>query len=568
MIVLGIHDGHNASACLLKDGRIVAAVEEERVVRVKNWAGFPTQAVSMVLDMTGTSIDQVDYVALNGDHMPPARGREALMEEYRQTGSPGTAIKRLLKRTPAKRLYLSNRRRERLSAVKQAGFASEKIIFVEHHLAHASAAYFGWGRMNEDILLLTSDGGGDYLCATVSRGHNGKIERLAQVPDSESIGNIYAMVTFLMGMVPLEHEYKLMGLAPYAPDKGRDVVYGALKPILEFVGESGVTWRRANGCPETYYSYAYFKRLFEQKRFDWIAAGLQLFTEELLVAWVRNCIKETGIRKVALGGGVFMNVKANKRIMELADVDDLFIFPSCGDETNAMGAAMWAYSQKVSHDEPPPEPVQAFYFGPSVTDTETQLALQQYVERGWLITPFASIEPEVARLLAQGQVVARCKGPMEFGARALGNRSILADPTRPEVVRVINDMIKSRDFWMPFAPAILEERANDYLVNPKCIFAPYMILSFDTTSRVDELRAAIHPYDLTARPQVVRQKWNPDFHLLLSEFERLTGRGAILNTSFNLHGSPIVMTAQDALEVFDKSGLRHLALGNLLISKP
>ena len=164
-------------------------------------------------------------------------------------------------------------------------------------------------------------------------------------------------------------------------------------------------------------------------------------------------------------------------------------------------------------------------------------------------------------------MVARSTGPAEFGARALGNRSILADASRPEVVRVINEMIKSRDFWMPFAPAILESRAADYLVNPKGLAAPYMVLSFDSTPAAQDLLAAMHPYDLTLRPAVIPESWNPGFHRLMCGFERLTGRGGMLNTSFNLHGLPIVNTPDDALDVLEASGLKHLALGGWLITK-
>ncbi len=566
MKVLGIHDGHNASACMIEDGRITAAIEQERIVRVKNWCGVPDQAIRWVLDVTNTKPEEVDWVALNGRHMPRPHNREQVMEEYSNTQSFATSLRRMLKLTPAKAMYLKKRRNERLQGVARAGIDPQKVHFVEHHLAHASAAYFGWGKMDEDVLVLTNDGGGDFLCATVSRGNGGTIKRLAKVPDSESIGNIYAMTTFIMGMVPLEHEFKLMGMAPYAHEKGRDKVYSLLRPLMQFDGNGGLTWHRTDGCPETYYSYRFFSHLFERQRFDSISAGLQQFTEDMLVTWVRNCMRQTGLRKVALSGGTFMNVKANKLIMELPELDDLFIFPSPGDETNAMGAALWTYEQKRK-SEPRAEPLGPFYFGPEVDRSDVEAALQKYPGRPWDCVEHSDIEAEVGALLARGEIVARCKGRMEFGARALGNRSILADPTRPEVIRIINDMIKSRDFWMPFAPAILEERSGDYLRNPKKIFAPYMILSFDTTERAPELQAALHPYDRSARPEVVREGWNPDFHRVLKEFERRTGRGVLLNTSFNLHGFPIVMTADDALDVFDRSGLQHLAVGNFMISK-
>jgi carbamoyltransferase len=262
-----------------------------------------------------------------------------------------------------------------------------------------------------------------------------------------------------------------------------------------------------------------------------------------------------------------MNVKANKLISELSELDDLFVFPSCGDETNAIGAAWWVEANEGTGGGHIP-PLGHVYWGPAYGDAAVDEALARNPGRDrWVITREDDIDSRVADLLAAGEVVARCTGRAEFGARALGNRSILADPTQNEVVRQINDMIKSRDFWMPFAPALLAARADDYIVNPKGLQAPYMILAFDTTARVDELKAAIHPYDLTARPQVVYEDWNPGLHRILSEFERRTGRGAILNTSFNLHGSPIVNTPAEALEVFSESGLRHLALNDYLVSK-
>jgi carbamoyltransferase len=173
----------------------------------------------------------------------------------------------------------------------------------------------------------------------------------------------------------------------------------------------------------------------------------------------------------------------------------------------------------------------------------------------------------MSRLLSNGEIVARFKGRMEFGARALGNRSILADPSKREVIRTINEMIKNRDFWMPFAPSILVERRSEYLINPKNIESPYMIMSFDSTEKIDQIFAASHPYDKTVRPQVVNKDWNPEYYNILQEFERLAGRGAILNTSFNLHGYPIVCSPQDALQVFSDSGLEFMGIGDFLVKK-
>ena len=214
------------------------------------------------------------------------------------------------------------------------------------------------------------------------------------------------------------------------------------------------------------------------------------------------------------------------------------------------------------------EPLRDLYLGPEASRADEERALERFEASRWLeVESAGDLEARAAELIAGGEIVARCKGRMEFGARSLGNRAILADPTRPEVIRIINDMVKNRDFWMPFAPSILEECAGDYIVNPKRLAAPYMILSFDTTERVAELAAAIHPYDRSARPQLVSRDWSPDYHRLLTEFKRRTGRGAILNTSFNLHGFPIANTPEDALDVLENSGLEHLLLNHFLVHK-
>ena len=569
MKILGINDAHNASACLVEDGVVTAALQEERLTRVKNEFCFPHRAIEWVLEATDTAAQDVDYVAMSSDHITSPWNSAELMAHLANLHGAKNRLRRLARLTPAMGYVRSKRRADRMAEVKRAALPPDRTRFVDHHTAHAAAAYHGAPFSAEDTLVLTADGEGDGVCATVRVGNSGLLQRpLAVVEASHSVGFLYSMITFLLGMVPYEHEYKLMGLAPYASERGPADGYRRFAGIFE-VEDSGLGWRRSTGVPDMFYSDEFFLERLRLQRFDNIAAGLQQYVEEHMVQWVRNCISATGIRRLALGGGVFMNVKLNKLITELDEVEDVFVFPSCGDETNSMGSAFHVYAQVASGADRRPAiaPLTDVYWGPEPSGPRLQSSIDRLRRNGYEVIEPDDIEMAVGDLLADGAIVARARGRMEFGARALGNRSILADPTQPDAVKVINAMVKKRDFWMPFAPAILGEHSDDYIVNPKKIPAPYMIMAFDTTERRKDFPAAIHPYDETARPQVVTNEDNPDFHRLLSRFYERTGRAVVLNTSFNLHGFPIVSSAQDAIDVFEQSGLRHLAVDRYLVSK-
>lgn len=570
MKILGINDQHNASAALIEDGVVLAAVQEERLSRIKNHFCFPHQSIRWILDDTGTRAADVDAVAIATHQITAPFDREQLLAHYERLHSPRTQIRRLLKRTPAMDYVQRKRREERISDVGAAGLPAERTTFVDHHTAHAAAAYHGSPWKHERVLVLTVDGEGDGLSASARIGEGGVLSpTIAEIASADSLGAIYSTITFIMGMVPLEHEYKLMGLAPYAPERGAQRSFEQFKDVLQFRRPNPLEWERARGVPDLFYSYRYFSECLRNHRFDWVAAGLQRFTEEHLVDWVRRAIQATGIRLVAVGGGVFMNVKANQCIYEMPEVDELFVFPSCGDETNSMGAAWHLHALQYQDDEEMHIPaIKDLYWGPAVDNVEIEGLLPSLREEGYEVQRYDDIEAVVADLLVEGEVVARAKGRAEFGARALGNRSILADPTRDDVVRIINDMIKNRDFWMPFAPSMLAEESDDYVVNPKKMDAPYMIITFDTTERASDFPAGIQPYDRTARPQFVHREHNADYHRLIERFFEQTGRAVVLNTSFNLHGHPIVNSASDAVHVLRNSGLRYLAVNDWLITKP
>ena len=563
MRILGIHDGHNATAALIRDGAVEYVIQEERLTGIKNQGGFPALAVTEILDRSGCSVDDIDHVAIASLHLPKPMDRDAMVRRFENFNAPRGIAHRMLWATPAKRVSRRRRQRERLLPLLGLGFARERLRFVDHHLAHAAAAYFG-SPWREDVLVLTCDGAGDDLSATVSVIRDGSLHRIGEVDETHSLGNVYALMTFSLGMTPNEDEYKVMGLAPYAPDAGAWDAYEVFSGLFEFPPADGIAWRRRAGVADTHYILPHLRKRLGNRRFDHICGGLQRWTEEVLATWVGNCVRATGIGRVALGGGVFMNVKANKIIGELSGVEDMFCFPSSGDESTAVGAAWWRYAAASTRSDGPILPIRDTYWGGAYEDDEISTLLRH----GNLPHQHhQDIESEVARLLSCGQVVARFKGRLEFGARALGNRSILADPSDPKNVRIINGSIKDRDFWMPFACSILAESEHDYIHNPKRIRSPYMMMAFDTTSRVEEIRAGTHPHDDTVRPQIVYEDWNPDYHRLIRQFARRRNIGAVLNTSFNLHGSPIVGTPKAALDAFERSGLRWLAIGNFLVHK-
>jgi carbamoyltransferase len=584
MIVLGISETHCATAALLRDGEIIACASEERFSRLKNDAGYPRLAVEALLRDAGVTASEIDVVALAGSK---AYSREwmnrlitdaayirsyygvTLDEARRGLGRRARKLGARLGLLDSARGKLALSDSDRLALVSShLGVGADRIVAFDHHTCHAATAYFGAPFSGERALVLTNDNSGDSLCATASVARGTTLERREVTPSAPgSLGSFYSFVTLLLGMKPGEHEYKVMGLAPYASARETERAAAALRGVFDLVPGEPCRFAWTRRGPR-------YRQLLEATlglRFDAIAGGAQRLLEQALVAWVRLMRERFDGDRLALAGGVFMNVKANMLLSELEGIRDLFVFPSCGDESNAVGAAYLAYldlcrSRDVAAR---PRPVGPAYLGPAVTDAEIEAVIR---ERGLCsrhaVSEHVNIEEKIADLLVSDGVVARVDGRMEFGARALGNRSILANPSDHRVVGVINRMIKNRDFWMPFAPTILREREADYLVNPQGRPSPYMMLAFETNAkRRDDIIAALHPHDATARAHILDESWNPGYHKVIRAFERRTGIGALLNTSYNLHGEPLVCTAADAVDTFERSGLPHLALGRWLISK-
>ncbi len=581
MYILGIHDGHLATASLLKDGKIIYCASEERFSKNKNQSGLPVKAIQECLDFANIKTKDINAVVFAGNLMPPTvnhNNSSSLYTHLYHILKPFLTRLRLISiNYPAVRaaeeilycgaaelikpLTVRQRTNELLSRFT---FDPKSVYFIDHHLAHAYAPLYSSGLIttNQDLLILTCDGEGDKLCATVNIFHKNELKVVSKTLMTNSLGNLYRSITKFLGMKPLEDEYKVMGLAAYVNDKRADKLYQVLKPLFEVDKNTLKIKAKVNSQN---FKLGYLDNLLKEYRFDHIGAAVQKLTEDILAEWVKAAVKKTGIRNVLLGGGVFMNVKANQKIAELPEIEKIYIMPSCGDESNAIGACYFGYWKLTGNH---PLPLFDLYLGSSFSEKEIEYAFKKYSKRDLIITKPRDLEKTAAKLLSKGEIIARCSGRMEFGARALGNRSILADPTNLEAIEIINRMIKSRDFWMPFAPVVLAEKADLYIVNPKNIPAPHMIMTFDSTIKAQkDLRAAMHVYDKTIRPQVLQKQANPRYYKIIEEFSKITGRYGLLNTSFNLHGSPIVCTPEDALKTFDHSGLEYLILGSFLVKK-
>ena len=563
--ILGIWDGHNSGAALLQDGKITSCISEERFSRIKNDAGYPLKSVEKILEIENITTESIDLIVLGSNIVHERDFYFRGWDWYKQSPSGDeNSINNAIKKLEA-------RNEERRNSIAQhLGVSINKIKIVDHHEAHAASAYFGseW-EFDEKILVLTCDGGGDGICATVNIGNKKILERISQTPSNASLGKIYSRITLLLGMKPWEHEYKIMGLAPYADPKGVKKSLDVFSQLIE-IKENELEFSLKSELSMNY-CYNFLKIKLENHRFDWIAGAVQQFTEDLLVQWVKNAIKKTGIKKIACAGGVFMNVKANMKILDIPEVEDIFVFPSGGDESIPIGAAYLGYYNILSSPNSNKIPIGPLYLGPEFSDKEIKQSINELnIEDNsdYQVEYYENINSIIAKKLSDGDIVARFFGKMEWGARALGNRSILSNPSSMTSVREINAAIKQRDFWMPFAPSMLSDKQNELIINSKHVKSHYMTMTFPTQPNQDaKIIASVHPYDLTTRSQLLEEDYNPEYYDLIKKFYEFTGIPAILNTSFNLHGEPIVCTPTDAINTLIKSGLRYLAIGHYLISK-
>lgn len=587
MKILAIHYGHNATAGVLIDGRVVFAQSEERLNRLKNSTGWPEMTLAYIYEKYGKDFDYVvfpqetagGYIFLEKQGFRSERFTDLFNKSRpRDFGFwlkyfvikffSNFSINYLKKKSARYQQHVENSPALKEKAIKyyveKTGMPAEKIITLDHHKAHAYSPLFNVDSDKKN-LVFTLDGEGDQACATVSEYSGGELKELSRVNKDNSLGYLYAEVTGLMGMRPNEDEFKVMGLAPYAKDEAKPVgeVYQLFREIISLDTDDKFEFVIPSGALRY---YLWDKLMYY--RFDYIAAGLQKFLEDIVLEWISRWSKKTGIKDVALSGGVFMNVKMNQRISEV--VNDILVMPSSGDESLIFGCLFYGYRRYCLENDEEffPRAFGDLYLGMADEEGVEEFFAHYSMRSDFLVEKIENINERVAELLANNEVVARMAGRMEWGARALGNRSILTNPASQENVRVINEMIKNRDFWMPFAPSMLLEKVDKYLVNPKKIFSPYMGITFDATKEGREkIIGALHRNDFTARVQMVSRVHNSGYHDLIERFEQKTGIGTVLNTSFNLHGSPVVATIKDGMEVMEKSSLKYLAIENYLVIK-
>ncbi|HLC80410.1 MAG TPA: YhcH/YjgK/YiaL family protein [Candidatus Nanoarchaeia archaeon] len=597
--ILGLSLGQLTTACLMIDGKVIACASEERFTGIKNDMAYPKNAIEYCLKEGQIEGKDLDKVAIASLHIPAdyqatkkfctsfsmqdsvreqkefwypkfyegknLRWIDVFKDKLNFQQYPGPARWEEIDFTDDKTQWETYKPFIHKTISQHIGVNISKITHIEHHTGHAAYAYWASPFRGEDCLILTADAYGDGLSATISIVKDGKVERIL-ASKNFNLARLYRYVTLLLGMKPDEHEYKVMGLAPYAKPQTSQRPYEIFKKGLYVDGLDFAYYEKPTD------HYFYFKELLEGCRFDGIAGGLQKYVEEILTQWVRNIVKATEIHNIVFSGGVSLNIKASMEITKLPEVQKYFVCASGGDESIAVGACYHTTYEYCLREGLKTEeiihPLSNVYLGPEFNDEH----IDQVIKEKWLETRYKisrnSSSADVAKLLAEGKVIGRCCGRMEFGARALGNRSIMANPKIPGIVQKINEKIKNRDFWMPFTPSMLFERTNDYLINPKNLFAPFMTLAFETTAKArEDLPGALHPADFTARPQMVRQEDNPEYYELIKAFEKITGVGALLNTSFNLHGYPVILSPEDAIHVMENSDIDGVLLNKILIMK-
>jgi len=573
MLTLGLIDSKPSSVALVDDGRIVAAVAEERLCRMKMAGGMPVAAMDEVLRIAGASPSDVDRVAVaqvvsvfepepiawKGWFDTTINARSSLLDGLGSSLAPiaGSTPAALRAQQILKRWLFRDRRKRIPALLRERWEINAPVSFFDHHLAHAASAYYTGGF--ERALVVTLDGGGDGLSGSVWEGIDGRLRRLDSIPSFHSLGNFYSYVTELCGFKAERHEGKVTGLAargqPIYADRLREVICyeepGKIRYLVPMYHRSALRVLKSR-LPQDF------------NRAD-LAASAQLVLENIGIAFVRHWLRSTGMTNLCLAGGVFSNVKLNQGVFEIPEVSQIFVHPAMDDSGLAVGAALQSHA-KQSGGRLAPDRLPNAYLGSEFSDAEIAAAL---AEADLMSSREDRIQEAISERLAAGAVVARFQGRMEYGPRALGNRSVLYQPTDPSVNDWLNERLGRTEF-MPFAPATLAKQADDcyeHLEGARDA-ARFMTITLDCTVKMRDACPGVVHVDGTARPQLVDAETSPDFFAILSAYHARTGLPALINTSFNLHEEPIVCTPADAIRAFLQGRIDYLAIGDHLIPHP
>lgn len=599
MNILGISAFyHDSAACLTQNGRIVAAAQEERFSRKKHDASFPVEATKYCLDLVGLAINDLDAIVF---YDKPFLKFERLLETYLSFAPKGvrsfvTAMPVWLK----EKMFLKKLIYDELKNVGEYTKSEVNLLFPEHHLSHAASAYYP--SPFEDAAILTIDGVGEWATATICHGKGKEIKLLRELKFPHSLGLLYSAFTYFLGFKVNSGEYKLMGLAPYGNPESELVAeyIEKITSTLVDIREDGSIWLN-----QEYFSYATGLRMTNERKWEDLfgfarrdgegellqheadlALAIQKVTEAVVLKMATHAREITGSQNICLAGGVALNCVANGKLQNEDIFEHLYIQPAAGDAGGAVGAALAALHLYFDEDRTPelPDSMQGAYLGPEFLPIDIERALRKYRP---VFEQFDDVElfDITAELLDQGNVIGWFQGRMEFGPRALGGRSIIADPRRVDMQKKLNLKIKYRESFRPFAPSVLAEDADQYFEMKSD--SPYMLLVQPVVEeRRNELPDGYHEMplreklgversdlpaithiDFSARVQTVHKETNPRYWNMINAFKKRTGYGLVVNTSFNVRGEPIVCTPEDAYRCFMNTEMDYLVMGNYVYAK-
>ena len=590
-VYLGICVSHGASASLMVDGKVIFAYQEERFNKIKNFVGYPKKSVSKCLEYVQKNnliIDEAGFTTVNLPVFPykyPLDNYFSIEDWidyysknfYSPNKKISSVINKIKKIKKIKKIdtylnyskfkrkdYFYNyklfRAEQKKFLLDQSKGAIKKISFLDHHTCHAYYAAFApeiKQKQNIGIITLDSEGDGINQTFWIFDRKKNILKKVNQSSECD-IARIYRFITLILKMKPNEHEFKVMGLAPYAKHEYSIKVYDEVfKDILK-VSNCKIVH---NNRPKDLYEYLYKKT--KKFRFDNIAAAVQIMTEDLSSKLIKMISKRYRLSYFSLSGGVSMNIKMNGVLAKLDCVKKIFVPPTGTDESLSLGACYYLNRKSKNYF------LKNIYLGQKLNNFEIdEKFLRKKINKKFVIQKNIN-HSEIAKLINNGEIIAVVRGREEFGARSLGNRSILANPYKDGIVQKINDQIKNRDFWMPFALTIMEKHHKKFIQNTKSVSSDFMTVGFDTVEKNYHLiKNGTHQYDQTVRPQILKKDFNEKFYSLIDCFHKLSNVPALLNTSLNLHGYPISSKIDDILFTFNNSGLKYLYIDdNFLIKK-